>query len=161
MLFDAHCHLQRLPDATAPDTWVDRARAARPLPVWGCAVCGCEVADWAQVEELHRRFPDFVVPSFGIHPWWAAGADLARLPEQLTAQLTTWHTAGVGECGLDGAKKKEIPMELQLQVLRAQLQLAKDFQRPVSLHCVAAHGLLLQALEECFPTGHPPGLLSG
>ena len=55
MLFDAHCHLQRLPDATAPDTWVDRARAARPLPVWGCAVCGCEVADWAQVEELHRR----------------------------------------------------------------------------------------------------------
>lgn len=32
-------------------------------------------------------------------------------------------------------------------------------QGPVSLHCVAAHGTLLQVLQEVFGRGHGPGLV--
>lgn len=50
-------------------------------------------------------------------------------------------------------------MELQMEVLRPQLDLALEYQRPVSLHCVAAHGTLLQVLQEVFGRGHGPGLV--
>ena len=52
-------------------------------------------------------------------------------------------------------------MELQVSVLRTQLSLAVDFQRPVSLHCVGAHGALLKLLQELFPEAHAPGLVPG
>eukprot|EP00440_Ansanella_granifera_P003837 gb/GFBE01004165.1/.p1 GENE.gb/GFBE01004165.1/~~gb/GFBE01004165.1/.p1 ORF type:complete len:186 (+),score=41.51 gb/GFBE01004165.1/:1-558(+) len=51
-------------------------------------------------------------------------------------------------------------MEVQLEVLRPQLELARTLQRPVSLHCVASHGALLEALQQTFGKGgHAPGLV--
>jgi hypothetical protein len=26
--------------------------------------------DWKKVHTLYERYPDFIVPSFGLHPWW-------------------------------------------------------------------------------------------
>ena len=51
MLFDAHCHLQRLPSLAASADAVGRARGRG---VGGAAVCGCGVEDWTEVEELYR-----------------------------------------------------------------------------------------------------------
>lgn len=153
-LFDAHCHLQLR--SQPPAAVVERARRRG---VQGAAVCGCHASDWEKVQMMSRDFPDFVVPSFGIHPWWAGAAVGDGDGRELRELLEQIPTAGVGECGLDGGKKKEIPMELQMEVLRPQLDLALEYQRPVSLHCVAAHGTLLQVLQEVFGRGHGPGLV--
>ena len=42
----------------------------------------------------------------------------------------------MGECGLD--KRRETPIEIQEEVLQAQLLLAEKHQMPVIIHCVAA-----------------------
>ncbi|CAK0893521.1 unnamed protein product [Prorocentrum cordatum] len=163
-LFDAHCHLQLprlLPHAAGA------VAAARAAGVVRAAVCGCSRGDWGEVEKLATAFPEFVAPQFGVHPWWAAehegpGAAAAAegWVERLEAFLRRHPSAGVGECGLDKAKKKEIPMDVQVSVLRPQLELARELARPVSLHCVGAHGTLLEELARAFgPGGHGPGLV--
>ncbi|CAE7545566.1 tatD, partial [Symbiodinium pilosum] len=112
------------------------------------------------VEELAQAFPDFVAPQFGVHPWWAMSHRANdEWVEKLRSLLTNNAGAGVGECGLDGARKKDIPMDLQLKVLRPQLELAKELQRPVSLHCVAAHGAMLETLKSAFGEKHAPGIV--
>eukprot|EP00933_Yihiella_yeosuensis_P000661 TRINITY_DN101044_c0_g1_i1.p1 TRINITY_DN101044_c0_g1~~TRINITY_DN101044_c0_g1_i1.p1 ORF type:complete len:337 (+),score=71.22 TRINITY_DN101044_c0_g1_i1:84-1013(+) len=164
-LFDAHCHLQlpRLYEQAA-----DVISTARSVGVVRAAVCGCEKADWQKVETLASEWPDFVAPQFGVHPWWAglhsgpnADSSIQGWEEELEALLTRLPAAGVGECGLDGARKKDIPMEVQIDVLKPQLELAKKFQRPLSLHCVACHGALLDVLQTAFKEagGHAPGIV--
>eukprot|EP00434_Breviolum_minutum_P044108 symbB.v1.2.039357.t1/scaffold6510.1/size23199/1 len=144
MLFDAHCHLQLRRDTEKMAVAATVERAMRHGVV-GAAVCGCDATDWDTVEMFWRQFPDFVAPSFGLHPWWVTNSEASRVAfSELRRKLMDVPSAGVGECGLDGGRKKEIPMELQVEVLKAQLDLAKEFQRPVSLHCVAAHGTMLQ-----------------
>ena len=101
-----------------------------------------------------------MAPSFGLHPWWLRLENSEPL-ELLRQRIEACPCAGVGECGLDSLRKKEISLELQLEVLRSQLDLAKEFQRPVSLHCVGAHGALLTLLQEVFQEGHGPGLVPG
>eukprot|EP00438_Fugacium_kawagutii_P016205 Skav224055 [mRNA] locus=scaffold534:363001:364441:- [translate_table: standard] len=100
-LFDAHCHLQ-LRSALG-----DAVPKAQRCGVAGAAVCGCHATDWEKVEMLYQQlgetqFPDFVVPSFGIHPWWASTSPaepqlttlrqcLERMPE---AAVGHWATLG-------------------------------------------------------------------
>eukprot|EP00435_Cladocopium_sp_Y103_P054689 s84_g17.t2 len=50
---------------------------------------------------LTQAFPDFVVPSFGIHPWWAQRSDGPQLP-LLRELLEKIPTAGVGYWGSGG-----------------------------------------------------------
>ncbi|CAJ1420916.1 unnamed protein product [Effrenium voratum] len=54
---------------------------------------------------------------------------------------------------------QEIPMQVQQEVMERQLSLAVELQRPVSLHCVAAHGAMLEALRKSFGASHAPGLV--
>ncbi|CAA6656470.1 unnamed protein product [Spirodela intermedia] len=64
--------------------------------------------------------------------------------------------AAVGEIGLDkGSHGKKIDFMDQVQVFRQQLKLAKELERPVSVHCVRAFGDLLEILqsEGPFPAG--------
>ncbi|CAM6093419.1 unnamed protein product [Calypogeia fissa] len=65
-------------------------------------------------------------------------------------------TAGLGEAGLDlGTRGREIDETLQVDILREQLNLGRDLQRPVSIHCVRAIGPLQGLLSKMgtFPSG--------
>lgn len=46
-----------------------------------------------------RDFPDFVVPSFRIHPWWAGAAVGDGDGRELRELLEQIPTAGVGHLG--------------------------------------------------------------
>jgi len=162
--FDAHCHMQ-LPRMLAHAE--DVVASAKRGGVSRAAVCGCAMSDWAAVERLAVEHPDFVSPQFGVHPWWAAEhagpealegtADWATALENLLRQHPA---AGIGECGIDSARKKSVPMDVQCDVLQQQLALARELGRPVSLHCVGAHGMLLEILQKTFgKRGHRPGLV--
>jgi TatD DNase family protein len=55
----------------------------------------------------------------------------------------------IGECGLDFLRAESKPTrELQLEVLRAHVELARETGLPLSIHCVKAHGPLLEILRE-------------
>jgi TatD DNase family protein len=79
----------------------------------------------------------------------------------LRQQLIDHPHAMVGELGLDRfhyttlikddgttGQALSAPIDTQLQVLEYQLELAIQYQRPVSIHCVHAFGMLLDSLRK-------------
>lgn len=70
------------------------------------------------------------IETVGIHPWHAANCDLAEVEKHAPS------ADAIGEIGLDYAC--DVPREVQTAVLRAQLTLAEQFEKPVVLHCVRA-----------------------
>lgn len=143
--FDAHCHLQDLP-AGGVEAALERARNAG---VARFACCATGEADWGAVLALAGTHRD-VVPLLGLHPWNVGGAR-PGWETRLEALLTS-HRAGVGECGLDFARRP-VDRGAQLHALRLQLRLAIRLRRPVALHCVRAWGALKALLAE---EGVPP-----
>ncbi len=150
-LFDAHCHLH---DARL-DPWRDRALGeARALGIEGWACCAAEESEWAAVLDLAEARPG-VVPSLGLHPWFVSSAG-PGWEARLAAALEAARGAGVGEAGLDLARRGRgmaSPEEQEL-ALMAQARLALELGRPLALHGVRAWGRLLELLR---PLGEHPG----
>ena len=155
MLCDAHNHLQD--DWLAPHLDAVATEAAR-LGIGAMVVDGTAEQDWPQVAALARRFP-FVRPSYGLHPWDIAGRSSHWL-EDLRARLLAEPRAAVGEIGidrwiLDNARPEDLPpdhpapdpLAEQTEVFLAQLALAVELDRPVSIHCLQAWGQLDELLR--------------
>jgi Tat protein secretion system quality control protein TatD with DNase activity len=72
---------------------------------------------------------------------------------RLRALLTKHPHAVVGELGLDraavipGTRRARCSPQHQLALLQAQLSVAAELGRPVSVHCVRAHGMLYDELR--------------
>lgn len=126
--FDTHCHLQDVRLASTLEAVLARARQ-RGVTHMVC--CGTREADWPAVLEVARQH-EGVLPMLGLHPWYAHEAEpgwLERLSDLLSRER-----AGLGECGLDFAL--EAPArELQEAAFRDQLRLARELNRPLSIHC--------------------------
>lgn len=79
----------------------------------------------------------------GIHPWEADRVSVASLlPFSNTVQA-------IGETGLDFAK--ETSRKAQYAAFRAQLELARQYDLPVILHCVRAFEEVMRELRACPP----------
>lgn len=141
VLFDAHNHLQdeRL------DPW--RTEIVKEVPEAGIGemiVNGSCEEDWPQVAELAKKHA-WVRPAFGLHPWYVKERSPQWL-EKLREHLVTHPRAVVGETGLD--RWIEIPdVKAQLSCFRAQLALAVELDRPITIHCLRAFGLLEEVLR--------------
>lgn len=151
MLYDAHNHLQ--------DARLDAERDAllQQLPAAGlteAVVNGSDEEDWELVAQLART-QTWVRPSFGLHPWYVKD----RSPQwqtRLQHWLQLFPEAAVGEIGLDRwIENPDLPA--QIDCFRWQYQLAVEQQRPMTLHCLRAWGLLDEQLCQLPPA--PRGFL--
>jgi TatD DNase family protein len=123
---DSHCHLDFV--ELAPQT-----KLLAELAKQGC--CGIVVPattaqKFAGIRALANNNPGFVLPAFGLHPYFMqehTSADLTAL----RAELDTGCVA-VGEIGLDFMIDTE--PQVQADLFRQQLQLAKEYALPVILH---------------------------
>jgi len=147
-LFDAHCHLQRC-SAEHLGQIVDHCRLAG---VCGVCVCATSEADWEDVSRLHSRFPAYVRPCYGVHPFFAAQVSDAW-KDRLDEVLLQNPTAMVGEIGLDKSRAglAKAPLSVQLPVFQHQLAAAARLQRAVHIHCVSAYGPMLDACRAHTP----------
>lgn len=87
--------------------------------------------------------------STGIHPWYI---DEERVEEHLDIieeRLQLPNCLALGECGLD--KRIEIPLGVQIPIFEKQLLLAKQYQKPVILHLVAAFQELIEIKKRLQP----------
>lgn len=159
-LFDAHSHLQLDSLYSRFDRIVETARRTG---VSKCCVCGVSPGDdWTKVINLYERQPDFIVPNFGLHPWW-----IDQLPtdpsinwqQSLEQTLQAYSGTGVGECGLDKVIKKRVSLEVQEAILIDHISLASRYNRPLTLHCVGAWGRLLQVLESQTKDQYPSSIV--
>lgn len=87
----------------------------------------------------------------GIHPWWTQDADfsLAAYLRGLERLLEYPEVVQLGECGLD--RLRGAAMAEQLSVFRAQAELSERLAVPMTLHCVRAFDLILQARKAWHP----------
>ncbi|MBN8418029.1 MAG: TatD family hydrolase [Verrucomicrobia bacterium] len=141
MLYDAHNHLQdeRL------DPWREQILPMLPQSGLGeMIVNGSSEEDWPAVAELARRHT-WIRPAFGLHPWYVKERT-QDWDTTLKQHLVSHPRAVVGEIGLD--RWIENPdIEAQLECLRTQLALAVELDRPATIHCLRAFGLLEETLR--------------
>ena len=145
MLFDTHAHY----DDEAFDA--DRDAVLTALPGQGVGLVlnpGCDVESSRKAVQYAAAYPH-VYAAVGIHPENCGGytaGDLAVL-EKLAQQPGV---AAIGEIGLDYYWAENPPRELQQQVLRDQLALARELALPVIIHDREAHADTLAIIRE-FP----------
>ncbi|QEG25205.1 TatD family hydrolase [Mariniblastus fucicola] len=140
-MIDSHNHLQ---DARFDGHRREIVSVMRDVGVSSCVVNGTEESDWSAVAKLAETWPEFVRPSFGVHPWKVQGRAESWL-ESLRGFLDRFPDAGVGEIGLDRWIEGH-DIEDQLIVFRNQLDLAVELDRPCTIHCLRAWGPLLKEL---------------
>lgn len=152
--YDAHNHLQ--------DAWLAPHRAKvladlAALPLRSAVVNGTAENDWDDVALLAREH-SFVLPSFGLHPWNVGNAS-SYWRDALQRHLDAHPQAGLGEIGLDRwildrarlddsrlAGLRRAGLDEQLNAFTWQLRLAAERNRPVTIHCLDAWGVLAKTL---------------
>ena len=143
MLFDTHAHY----DDEAFDP--DRELLLESLPQRGVALVvnpGCDLESSRKAVAYAAEYPH-VYAAVGIHPENCGGftpADMDAL-RQLAQQPKV---VAIGEIGLDYYWAENPPRELQQQVLRSQLALARELRLPVIFHDRDAHGDSLAIVKE-------------
>ncbi len=149
---DAHCHLA---DARFADQFGGVIARSRAAGVAAWVQGGVDVDDWQRQRAVSAQLGDSVRLAFGVHPWWAASASDDALDdalERLGRELPQAHA--LGELGLDRHprwRKQSGAMARQERAFVAQLALAWRIPRPLVLHVVRAHDIVLDMLERYGP----------
>ncbi len=137
-LFDAHCHV------------VSAAELRASVLVSRMALMSSNEQDWGVVRELARLDRQRVVAGVGVHPWFAHAAREGWL-ERMERVLQEDREAFVGEIGLDKVATTpdtgRTEWEAQVHVFEAQMRLAARMGRAVSVHCVQAHGAMMETVR--------------
>ena len=105
----------------------------------------------ADVIEVVNQYPwefDASIPNYsiGIHPWYIDENRLESDLEIMKQKLQLSECLALGECGLD--KRIEIPLEVQISVFKKQLEIVKQTNKPIVLHCVAAYDEVIAIKKE-------------
>ena len=125
-IFDSHTHINSHEfDEDIPDV-IERARA---MNVDGMLVLGYDRESADKMVELVINY-DNIYGAIGIHPEDAAKYE--ELEEQLRVYLIEPKVKAVGEIGLD--YHCDVDHDLQKEVFRKQIELAHEFQLPISVH---------------------------
>jgi len=142
ILFDAHNHIQDQRLFSDLENVMKRAQLAG---VERMAIKGCCEEDWSKVEEIINRYKHAYF-TFGYHPWFI-NARSDQWLQTLENLLTTYPQASVGEIGIDHAIENRNDTDQEAIFLK-QLELARKFARPVTIHCRQAWGRLLELLDQ-------------
>ena len=87
--------------------------------------------------------------SVGIHPWDTAGAIDEKAWAILEALATRPEVVAIGECGVDTLKGG--PMFKQLLTFKRQLSLAEKVGKPMIIHDVKGHDILIGLHRDLAP----------
>ena len=147
-MIDSHCHLAD--EVFAPDLEdvIARARAGgveRALVILSAG----DPKESAQAERVDALWPD-VRFAIGVHPHHAQ--QFADRPERAAEVVRSQHAAtpgarGIGEIGLDYHYDFS-PREVQMEVFRAQVRLARELRQPVIIHTREADDDTIAILRE-------------
>jgi TatD DNase family protein len=144
MLIDTHGHLDPGYFPEGEDAVLERARAAG-VEAFVVIGVGSDLGPARFVTKLAARRPD-VWASVGVHPHDASVLDEAMLAE-LEKLATAPRVVAVGEIGLD-YHYMHSPREVQREVFRKLVQLARKVAKPVVVHTREAPEDTLAILTE-------------
>ncbi|MFH0788448.1 MAG: TatD family hydrolase [Pseudomonadota bacterium] len=128
-VIDTHVHLDELTD---PEGAIQEARKAG---LSGLVAVGMDLKSNEKILAFSRRYPGFVFPAMGYHPWKISISGVRDNLDYLRKHLD--QAVALGEVGLD--YKTSVPRELQDWVFKDLLELALEKKKPVILHCRLSH----------------------
>ena len=141
-LIDTHCHLTFEQLAGDIDAVVDRSRAAG---VVGWITVGTDPEQNRKAVELANKFENMYA-AVGIHPHDAkdvAAQTMAELKELARSEKVV----AIGEMGLDFHYDFS-PQQDQRRVFETQLEIARELNLPVIIHCREAFDETIDILEQ-------------
>ena len=141
-LVDSHCHIVFRNFEDDLDAVMERWRDAGVVRLLHACV---EPSEIAAIRALADRYPELRY-SVGVHP-----LDTEHWHDQTSQQLRQAalddpRVVAIGELGLDLFRQQNL--EIQLAVLRPQLDLASELDLPVIIHCRDAAEPMLQELGQ-------------
>lgn len=152
-LFDTHTHLQ---DDRIWDQHERIISNALDAGVQVMVCCGSCEDDWERVYYLSKKFPQNIIPAYGLHPWYISKRT-QNWKSKLVDMLIDTPIAAVGEIGLDHAIEDRDDGD-QRRVFIDQLEIAAKLKRPVSIHCRKAW-LELQKCLKCLHSSFYGGVV--
>jgi TatD DNase family protein len=137
-LIDTHAHLDEIIDI---DGAIQRARESGVQAIVGV---GSDLQSNEKILHLATRYPKYVFPALGLHPWRLEREDLARSFSFIEENLSL--CIALGEIGLDFAIQTR--REQQAEVFQNLLKIGRRQNKPILLHARRAWPEALQLLVE-------------
>ena len=88
--------------------------------------------------------------SVGIHPWLTAEGIPDELWDALEEAAKHPQVVAIGECGIDLVKGG--PLYKQMLVMKRQVELSERIGKPLIIHCVHAHDIVIGLKKDLKPT---------
>jgi TatD DNase family protein len=140
-LIDTHVHINFDVFQTDLDSLQDRWREANVVHLVHSCV---EPSEFKQIQSIADRFPEMSF-AIGLHPLDAQKWKDNTAQEILTAAQSDRRVVAIGEMGLDFFKADN--HDWQIEVFRAQLEIAYQLNKPVIIHCRDAAPELREVLQ--------------
>jgi len=144
-LIDSHAHLDEL---TNRDLMLEEAKENGIIAI---VAVGSNLESNVKTLEIAQRYYTFVYPALGLHPWQLANLESPQINDNL--QFIEQNIAAayaIGEIGLDYDKRvvKAVSKEMQKDVLKSLLDLAKKYAKPAIIHSRYAWKDALQLVQD-------------
>lgn len=150
ILIDSHCHLPNLCHKDALENILSDAKA------WGVTTfinIGTSLKENADAIEVAQMY-ESVYATVAIYPHEHRGENILQLMEKLEEQAkSSPRIVAIGECGLDISDgKNQRPLEEQITLFKAQIELAQKLNLPLVVHNRNADDIILQILSHYYNT---------
>ena len=83
--------------------------------------------------------------SIGLHPWEVLNVNIDEQIQIIKKNASRKNVLAIGEAGID---KYKPGFNIQKKVFIKQIQIAKDHNKPIIIHCVKAYSELLEILKK-------------
>ncbi len=145
MLIDTHAHLDFEEFDKDREQVIRRAFSNGVEKIINVG-CNCERSQ-ASVDLAHKY--DNIYASVGVHPHDSAKKGIKEVCQMIYQWAKDPKAVALGEIGLDYFHlQKESDKSIQKKVFRAQLDIAKELDKPVILHCRDAYEDMLDILKK-------------
>jgi len=144
-LIDTHAHLDELENL---DLKLEEAKKAGVVAI---VAVGSSQQSNIKTLEIAQKYPHFVYPALGLHPWELGNLRASGIEDSLRfVEQNIASAVAVGEVGLDYDKRvvKVASKELQKEVLGRLLNIARKYAKPAIIHSRYAWKDALQMIQD-------------
>jgi TatD DNase family protein len=130
-LIDTHAHLDELRNL---DLALEEARKGGVIAI---VTVGSNHQSNIRTLEISQKHRHFVYPALGLHPWEITNLQSSEIDDSIRfIEQNIVSAVAIGEIGLDYEKRvlKVASRELQQEVLRRLLNVAKEYEKPAIIH---------------------------
>jgi TatD DNase family protein len=143
MIFDTHAHYDDERFQEDREAVIEELRDNEVIAVINC---GSSFEGTLASIELAKKY-DFFYAAIGIHPE-CANEFSEEVYNELKKMANNQKIKAIGEIGLDYYWEENPPKDIQIKVMREQMELAREMKLPVVIHDREAHEDVLNIIKD-------------